>query len=51
VPLDFMMVRQALNKGVNLPAEAVADPAVPLKSVLAAAEAALPVPALDTTGK
>ncbi|XPP27348.1 MAG: NAD(P)/FAD-dependent oxidoreductase [Leucobacter sp.] len=38
VPLDFMSVRQALTKGINLPAEAVADPSVPLKQLLAAAE-------------
>jgi 3-phenylpropionate/trans-cinnamate dioxygenase ferredoxin reductase subunit len=35
-PLDFMTVRQALAAGVNLPAAEVADPAVPLKSVLTA---------------
>lgn len=35
-PLDFMAVRQALAAGVNLPAAEVADPAVPLKSVLSA---------------
>jgi len=54
VPLDFMMVRQALTKGVNLPAEEVADPAVPLKSVLTAHDnpAARDNPAAhDTQGK
>ncbi len=34
VPLDFMTVRQALTKGINLPAGDVADPATPLKQVL-----------------
>lgn len=34
VPLDFMAVRQALNAGINLPSEAVADHNVTLKSVL-----------------
>ncbi len=42
VPLDFMIVRQALARGVNLPADAVADPTVALKTVLAA---------FDTPGK
>lgn len=37
VPLDFMMVRQALTKGINLPADAVSDPSTPLKSLLTAA--------------
>ncbi|WP_066941528.1 NAD(P)/FAD-dependent oxidoreductase [Microtetraspora fusca] len=35
VPLDFMAVKQALTKGVTLPPDAVADPAVPLRSLLA----------------
>lgn len=35
VPLDFMTVKQALGKQVNLPSEAVADPAIPLKKLLA----------------
>lgn len=34
VPLDFMAVRQALNAGINLPFDSVADPSVPLKLVL-----------------
>ncbi len=38
VPLDFMSVRQALTKGIDLSAEAVADPSVPLKQLLVAAE-------------
>lgn len=38
-PLDFMMVRQALTKRINLPADAVADASVPLKALLVAAEA------------
>jgi 3-phenylpropionate/trans-cinnamate dioxygenase ferredoxin reductase subunit len=38
VPLDFMSVRQALTKGINLSAEAVADASAPLKQLLAAAE-------------
>lgn len=39
-PIDFMTVRQALTRGINLPADAVSDPAVPLKSLLKAAELA-----------
>lgn len=38
VPLDFMMVRQALNMGLNLPPDEIGDPAVPLKTFLAAAQ-------------
>lgn len=38
VPLDFMMVRQALTKGINLPAGEVTDPGTPLKTVLTAHE-------------
>ncbi len=57
-PLDFMIVRQALGAGVDLPAERVADPGVPLKSVLTelqsvaetAVSAHAPIPA-QTTGK
>ncbi|NLB47697.1 MAG: oxidoreductase [Microbacteriaceae bacterium] len=41
VPLDFMFVKQALAKGINLLADEVRDPAVSLKTVLAAHEAAL----------
>lgn len=37
VPLDFMSVRQALTKGINLSAEAVTDPSTPLKQLLTAA--------------
>lgn len=37
-PLDFMIVRQALTKRINLSAEAAADAAVPLKELLVAAE-------------
>ena len=37
-PLDFMAVRQALTKGVNLTPEMVADVSVPLKKVLTEAE-------------
>lgn len=37
-PLDFMTVRQALTKGVNLPADEVGDPRIPLKQVLVAHE-------------
>lgn len=33
-PLDFMAVRNALGKGQNIPAEAAADPAVQLKSLV-----------------
>ncbi|MGK0721873.1 NAD(P)/FAD-dependent oxidoreductase [Leucobacter sp. W1478] len=36
VPLDFMTVRQALAKGVNLPAAEVSDPSIPLKTILTA---------------
>jgi len=36
VPLDFMTVRQALAKGVNLPAADAADPSIPLKTILTA---------------
>ena len=36
VPLDFMTVRQALAKGVNLPAADTADPSIPLKTILTA---------------
>ena len=32
-PLDFMAVRAALGKGAQIPHDAAADPAVPLKSV------------------
>jgi 3-phenylpropionate/trans-cinnamate dioxygenase ferredoxin reductase component len=32
-PLDFMAVRNALAKGQNIPAEAAADPATPLKTI------------------
>lgn len=32
-PLDFMAVKNALAKGQNIPAEAAADAAVPLKSI------------------
>ena len=32
-PLDFMAVRSALGKGAQIPYDAAADPAVPLKSV------------------
>ncbi|MBL5974391.1 MAG: ferredoxin [Candidatus Leucobacter sulfamidivorax] len=39
-PLDFMSVRQALTKGIDLPAEAVADPSVPLKQLLVSLERA-----------
>lgn len=34
-PLDFMMVRRVLDKGVNLPKDQVADSAVSLKDVIA----------------
>ena len=34
-PLDFMAVRQALTRGANLPADLVADPSVPLQTLLA----------------
>lgn len=37
-PLDFMTVRQALTKGINLPAGEVSDARVPLKQVLVAHE-------------
>lgn len=37
VPLDFMMVKQALGAQVTLPADQVADPTVPLKPLLTAA--------------
>ncbi|MGJ0203464.1 FAD-dependent oxidoreductase [Leucobacter sp. gxy201] len=37
-PLDFMMVRQTLTQGINLSAEAVADPATPLKTLIAASQ-------------
>jgi hypothetical protein len=33
-----MTVRQALTKGVNLPADEVGDPRIPLKQVLVAHE-------------
>ena len=33
-PLDFMAVRSALGKGQNIPAEAAADPAAQLKSLV-----------------
>lgn len=39
-PLDFMTVRGALARGINLPADMVADPAVQLKPLLKLAEAA-----------
>jgi 3-phenylpropionate/trans-cinnamate dioxygenase ferredoxin reductase subunit len=32
-PLDFMAVKNALAKGQNIPAEAAADPATPLKTI------------------
>lgn len=32
-PLDFMAVRNALAKGQNIPADAAADPATPLKTI------------------
>lgn len=32
-PLDFMAVRNALAKGLSIPDDAAADPAVPLKSI------------------
>ncbi|MEU3984377.1 FAD-dependent oxidoreductase [Streptomyces sp. NPDC026672] len=35
-PADYMAVRKALTDGADLPADAAADPAVPLKSLLAA---------------
>lgn len=37
VPLDFMMVKQALAAGVDLSADRVADPSVALKPILTAA--------------
>lgn len=36
VPLDFMAVRQALAKGVNLPSDLVSDPDTSLRDVLSA---------------
>ncbi len=32
-PLDFMAVKNALAKGQNIPADAAADPATPLKTI------------------
>jgi 3-phenylpropionate/trans-cinnamate dioxygenase ferredoxin reductase subunit len=32
-PLDFMVVKNALAKGQNIPADAAADPATPLKTI------------------
>ena len=32
-PLDFMAVKNALAKGRNVPADAAADPATPLKTI------------------
>lgn len=39
-PLDFMAVRGALGKGQTIPAEAAADPATPLKTIVEDAPAA-----------
>ena len=44
-PKDFMAVRNALRKGLNIPAEEAADPAVNLKEVVASQVAGTTAPA------
>lgn len=40
LPTDYLVVRKALAQGISLPAELAADPATPLKTLLAAGTAA-----------
>jgi 3-phenylpropionate/trans-cinnamate dioxygenase ferredoxin reductase subunit len=41
-PADYMAVRKALTQGATIPADAVADPGVPLKSLITGVRSAAP---------